>query len=75
MKTFLLVLVGLMSMPMAAGAYETDVEVDGVRYAINTTTKTAAVVSNSYTGDVVIRPSVTYDYDGTVCSVTSIWPV
>ena len=72
MKTILLVLIALMSMPLAVSAYETDVILDGVRYDINTITKTAVVVSNSYTGDVVIRPSVTYEYDGTVCVVKSI---
>lgn len=72
MKKILLMLVGLMSMPMVAGAYETDIIVDGVRYNINTTTKTASVAGDSYSGDVVIRPSVTYEDDGTVCSVTSI---
>ena len=67
-----LVLFALMMVPKAASAYETDVIVNGIRYNVNTNTRTAEVTSsdNSYTGDVVIASSVSFD--GVACSVTSI---
>lgn len=46
------------------------VTIDGINYNLDTEEKTATVVYRSYSGDVVIPASV--DYNGTICSVTSI---
>ena len=69
MKKKLFILLMLL-LPMVAGA-ET-VEIDGIYYELDSTTKEAIVTSNpnKYTGSVVIPATVTCN--GTAYSVTSI---
>ena len=59
-----------MLLPIVASAFTGEDEVDGIRYYINTEKKTAEVRANSYSGDIVIPPTI--EYDGVTCSVTSI---
>ena len=47
-----------------------EVVVDGVKYSLNLRGKTAAVLSNNYSGDIVIPQSITYD--GNDYAVTSL---
>lgn len=47
-----------------------EVEIDGVKYQIDDATKEASVINNSYTGDIVIKSSITYqEEEYTVTSV------
>ena len=57
-----------MLLPMIAAAE--DVTVNGIKYAIDTPSLTASVISNSYSGDIVIP--ATFEYGGATYNVTSI---
>ncbi len=72
MKKQLLLLV-LLLFPMVA--FSVEAEIDGINYNIDTESKTAEVIEKSpkyigYYGDIVIPATV--EYEGVVCSVTSI---
>ena len=70
-KSIQLLLIALMVfMPTVASAYIGEVVIGGINYYINTDGETAEVISNSYSGDVVIPESV--EYEGVTCRVTSI---
>ena len=57
-----------MLLPMIAAAE--DVTVNGIKYAIDTPSLTASVISNSYSGNIVIP--ATFEYGGATYNVTSI---
>ena len=69
MKKFLLFLLTIL-LPLAASAFTGQVVIGGIKYSIDTDSQTAKVVSNNYSGDIVIPETV--EYDGVVCNVTSI---
>ena len=73
MKKQLLLIVMLLS--AAASAFAEEVEINGLRYDVNTVTKEATVIwyeddDNKYKGNIVIPETVLYR--GVTCSVTSI---
>ena len=73
MKKQLLLIVMLLS--AAASAFAEEVEINGLRYDVNTVTKEATVIwykndDNKYEGNIVIPETVLYG--GVTCSVTSI---
>ena len=55
---------------LAANVFAVNVEIDGLKYDLVSTTKEATVLSNNYSGDIVIPDNVVYE--GTTYSVTSI---
>lgn len=53
-------------------AWAEEVTVDGIKYSIDTSAKTAEVIRNTYSGNVVIPASFTYnDVDYSVTSLRS----
>ena len=59
-------------LPLLAHAFTGEVEIDGIKYYINTNDNSTEVRAKSpkYSGDVVIPPTV--DYDGVTCNVILI---
>ncbi len=72
MKSFCLMIIALMLMPMTANASREETVIDGIKYSIDTDNKTAEVKKNDilYSGEVVIPETIVYD--GVTYSVTSI---
>ena len=69
MRALLLSLAVLLSLPMMA----VEIMIDGINYELVAKAKQATVIAKSsgkYSGEIVIPESV--EYEGTVCSVTSI---
>ena len=61
-----------MFLPLAASAFTSETEIDGINYYIDTNVRTAEVRAKSpkYSGDIVIPSTV--EYEGVTCNVTSI---
>ena len=59
-----------MLLPIVASAFTGEDVVDGIKYYINTENKTAEVIRNNYSGDIVIPKTI--QYRGVTCNVTSI---
>lgn len=65
-----LLLLFLICLMQTATAKSTSVVIDGIKYSLNETSKTAGVYGNDYSGNIVIPATVAYD--GVDYSVTSI---
>jgi hypothetical protein len=67
-KKLLLFVISLL--PLVASAFSGEMEIDGIRYFIATKAKTAEVLANNYSGEIVIPATV--ECEDIVCNVISI---
>lgn len=70
MKKLKLFLALLCTVLLCQTVHAAEVTVDEIKYSIDASAKTASVIANSYSGDIVIPASFTYE--GVDYSVTSI---